>query len=61
MEQWQKDIVSNKIEAVKRQQFSLEVDLRVMRKVMDVESEKQIIALMKKVEAQLMALEEELK
>ncbi len=60
METWKVDIIRSKIESVKRQMFSLEVDLRVARRVNNAEMEKQVTEMMKLGEAQLLALEEEL-
>lgn len=60
MEQWKVELIKGKMELAKRQSFSLEVDLRVSRKVGDKELEDRVVADMKRVESILLALEEEL-
>lgn len=58
---WQIGIVQDKLHLLEQRAFSLEVDLRVARKVGDVEMEKFAINETKKVEALRAALELELR
>lgn len=60
MLEWQKDVINKKIEMVNQFLFSLEVDLRVSRKIGDTAGEKKVIEMIKMTEAQKLALEEEL-
>lgn len=57
---WQVDIIHQKLEATNKQMFSLEVDLRVARRVGNTDNEQAIIGMIKQVEAVRLALEEEL-
>ena len=59
-EGWQVAIIREKIEQVQHRAFSIQVDLRVAKKVGDEEGVKQVTEVLRRNEALLVALEEEL-